>query len=180
MYVSEELRKNNIAEYLLYMWQVEDIIRANSLDIDRLSAGYLSGFDLSDEKRETLRGWYEQLIQMMREEGVQESGHLQINKNIIIYLSDLHASLLKTDKYPFYTAQYYKVLPYIVELRAKGGKTEQPEVETCFDALYGIMMLHLQKKTVSGQTELAIGEVSKLLSMLADFYKKDKNGELKI
>ena len=27
MFIAQELRKNNIAEYLLYMWQVEDVIR---------------------------------------------------------------------------------------------------------------------------------------------------------
>ncbi|MDE7144362.1 MAG: DUF4924 family protein, partial [Muribaculaceae bacterium] len=35
MIIASEKRKNNIAEYLLYMWQIEDIIRANNLDIDR-------------------------------------------------------------------------------------------------------------------------------------------------
>ncbi|MBR2242341.1 MAG: DUF4924 family protein, partial [Prevotella sp.] len=28
MYIAKELRKKNIAEYLLYMWQVEDLLRA--------------------------------------------------------------------------------------------------------------------------------------------------------
>ena len=28
MFVAQELKKKSIAEYLLYMWQVEDIIRA--------------------------------------------------------------------------------------------------------------------------------------------------------
>ena len=28
MFVANELRKKNIAEYLLYMWQIEDTIRA--------------------------------------------------------------------------------------------------------------------------------------------------------
>ena len=28
MFVAQELRKKSIAEYLLYMWQIEDIIRA--------------------------------------------------------------------------------------------------------------------------------------------------------
>lgn len=28
MFVAQKLRKESIAEYLLYMWQIEDIIRA--------------------------------------------------------------------------------------------------------------------------------------------------------
>ena len=36
MYIASQKRKENIAEYLLYMWQIEDMIRANGLDIDRI------------------------------------------------------------------------------------------------------------------------------------------------
>jgi flagellin-specific chaperone FliS len=73
------------------------------------------------------------------------------------------------------------VLPYIVELRNK-EKSEQEktsEIETCFNALYGTMMLKLQKKEISPDTQHAIKEISTLLGMLSDYYKKDKNGELK-
>ena len=36
MIIASQKRKENIAEYLLYMWQIEDIIRANKLDIDKI------------------------------------------------------------------------------------------------------------------------------------------------
>ena len=34
MIIARRKRKENIAEYLLYMWQVEDLIRANNFDMD--------------------------------------------------------------------------------------------------------------------------------------------------
>lgn len=181
MYISDKLRESSIAEYLLYMWQVEDLIRANGLDIDRLSAGYLSQFGTEGEQKDRLVGWYEELINMMREEGVEKSGHLQINKNIIIMLTDLHLRLLRTPKFADCSSAYYRVLPFIVELRAKnrqGGGEEKDEVETCLDALYGLLLLHLQGKKVSSETELALAEVSKFVALLSDYYKKEKAGEL--
>ena len=36
MIVARQKRKENIAEYLLYMWQVEDLIRANRFDMDAI------------------------------------------------------------------------------------------------------------------------------------------------
>ena len=36
MYIASAKRKENIAEYLLYMWQIEDIIRAYGLDIEKI------------------------------------------------------------------------------------------------------------------------------------------------
>ena len=34
MIIAKQKRKENIAEYLLYMWQIEDLIRANNFDMD--------------------------------------------------------------------------------------------------------------------------------------------------
>lgn len=180
MYISEQLRKNNIAEYLIYMWQVEDTIRSFNLDIDKIDSEYIVKFKLDDDKHAELRGWYESLIQMMREEGVQEKGHLQINKNIILLLTDLHLQILKLPKFALYSATYYKALPYIVELRQKSQSQDKCEIENCFDALYGIMLLKLQGKEISQQTAMAIDNISKLLALLSDYYKKDKNQELEL
>lgn len=179
MYIAKQLKETNIAEFLLYMWQVEDLLRAHHLDIDALSHNYLSQFGADEAQEAALKEWYSDLIRMMREEGVQESGHLQINRNIIILLTDLHQQLLSSTKFPFYTAAYYKALPFIVEIRNRGDKKECPEIENCFDALYGVMLLRMQKREVSKETANAIGDISKWIGMLSDYYKEDKQGLLK-
>ena len=179
MYIAEQLKKRNISEYLLYMWQVEDTLRAYGLDSERMANEYIPFFQLDEEKSELLKGWYESLIQMMREEKAEEKGHLQITKNILILLTDLHVQLLKSSKHPFYSAAYYKVLPFIVELRAKSAESqEKNEVENCFDALYGTMLLKMQKKEISAETATAIDNIAKFIGLLSDYYKKDRAGEV--
>ena len=181
MYIAEQLKKKSIAEYLLYMWQVEDTVRAYGLDAERMAKEYIPQFGLDTEKSEELKGWYEHLIEMMREEDVTKKGHLQVNKNIIILLTDLHTQLLKSSKQPFYSAAYYKALPFIVELRAKSAESqEKNEIENCFDALYGVMLLRMQKKEVSAETATAMDHIAKFVGMLSEYYKKDKEGELEI
>ena len=99
MFTASARKKENIAEYLLYMWQIEDIIRASRLDIDRIQSEIIDLYSgISDEQRKQLRDWYESLIDMMRAEGVTEKGHLQINKNVIIELTDLHLRLLRSPR----------------------------------------------------------------------------------
>lgn len=180
MFIARQLREKNIAEYLIYMWQVEDMIRANELDIEKINETIVSHYQASEEDKKKILGWYEDLINMMREEGAAQKGHLQINNNILLTLNELHQELLRSPQYPFYGSTYFKALPYIVELRNKSGKKEEPELETCFEALYGVFLLKLQKKEISPETDKAISEISKLLSMLANFYDKDKKGELKL
>ncbi|MCH3981110.1 MAG: DUF4924 family protein [Prevotella sp.] len=178
MYIAQELRKKSIAEYLLYMWQVEDLIRAYGCSLTRIRHEYIDRFQYTDEQKEEEIDWFGNLVRMMNEEGCREKGHLQINKIIVQDMTDLHNQLLQSPKFPFYNAEYYKVLPFIVELRNKGDK-EVNEIETCLDALYGVMLLRLQKKTISPDTEHAIKEITTFIGMLSDYYQKDKTEGLK-
>ncbi|WP_278625308.1 DUF4924 family protein [Parabacteroides gordonii] len=180
MIIAKQKRKENIAEYLLYMWQVEDLIRANHFDIDSIRRTVISQYDQPDEVKEEIARWYEELIEMMRSEGVMEKGHIQLNKNVIITLTDLHLRLLKSPKEMIYGAAYYKTLPYIVQLRAKSGGEELPELETCFNAIYGFLLLRMQGKPVSPETQEAIKQISSFLALLVEKYREDMNGELKL
>ena len=178
MYIAQQLRKNNIAEYLLYMWQVEDLLRAYECSLSRVRREYIDRFNYTDEQKEEMTDWYGDLIRMMNQEGCRQHGHLQINRVVMQQLVELNAQLLSSTKFPFYTSEYYKVLPYIVELR-KRGNAEEPEIETCFNALYGTMMLRLQKKEISPDTSHAIKEITTFIGMLSDYFKKDKEEGLK-
>lgn len=172
-------KRENIAEYLLYMWQIEDLIRANDLDIDKIQSSIIDRYPgLSPQQKKEMREWYESLIDMMRRENVVESGHLQLNRNVIIALDDLHRQLLRNPKFAAYSAQFYHTLPIIVELRAKAGENKADEIETCFNALYGILMLRLQGKEISEETTAAAAQISKFLALLSHYYKKDYNNEL--
>ena len=180
MKIAKQLRDSNIAEYMLYMWQLEDTLRAYGCDAERLAAEYVTRFDLTSDERRRETQWLSDLCTMMREEGVTERGHLQMNRGTLSMLTDLHLQLLASTKHPFYSAAYYKALPFIVELRAKSGQTNRAELETCFEALYGTMLLRMQKRPVSAATQEAVGHISHLLAMLADAWKKDKAGELEL
>ena len=180
MFIASQKRKENIAEYVLYMWQVEDLIRANHFDMDEIRDKVIARYNQPDEVKEEIARWYEELIEMMRSEGVKESGHIQLNKNVIITLTDLHLRLLKSPKEMIYGAAYYKTLPYIVQLRAKSGGNDIPELETCFTAVYGYLMLRMQGKEISAETLDGIKQISSFLALLAEKYRADMNGELEL
>ena len=174
MFIAKELRKKSIAEYLLYMWQIEDIIRAMGCSLPLIRKAYINKFtDYTDEQKEDEIDWFGNLVRMMNEEGKRDQGHLNINDIIVHDLVDLHQRLLQSNRFPIYNAEYYKVLPFIVELRGKGDKNIS-EIETCLDALYGIMMLRMQKKEISPETEHAIKEISTFIGMLSDYYLKNE------
>ena len=178
MFIAKQLKDKNVCEYLLYMWQVEDTIRAFGADIEAIKAQYISRFQFEPEQERLETQWMSDLIDMMRQEGVMQSGHLQMNKGTLILLTDRHNELLSDEDERAYAAAYYRALPFIVELRAKARNTndqqteEKPELEACFDALYGVMMLRLQKKEISKETQTALAHISHLLALLAEKYKQ--------
>lgn len=181
MITASQKRKENIAEYLLYMWQIEDIIRAFNLDLDLIRENIVDKHEgLSEQQRKEMTEWYESLIDMMRREGVVEKGHLQLNKNVIIALDDLNARLVKTPAFARNATEYYNILPLIVELRSRAGENKKGEIETLFDFLYGILMLRMQGKGISQETLDAASKVSHFLGTLAQYYKKDLENELEL
>ena len=61
-------------------------------------------------------------------------------------------------------------------MRAREHKTDSTgELETCFNALYGVMLLRLQGKEISHDTQVAIAQISHFLGLLSAYYKKDED-----
>ena len=48
------------------------------------------------------------------------------------------------------------------------------EIETCLNALYGTMMLRLQKREIGPETLHAVKEITTFIGMLSDYYIKDR------
>lgn len=178
MIIASQKRKENIAEYLLYMWQIEDIIRANGIDIEKIKKNVIDRYDITDAQRVEMTQWYESLIDMMRREDVVDKGHLQINRNILSDMVRLHQALLKDPRFADYSAEFYRTLPYIVELRSKAGDAKAGEIETCFNALYGMLMLRLQSKEITPDTMDAIKQISRFIALLAKDYRLDEEDKL--
>ena len=61
MIIARQKRKENIAEYLLYMWQVEDLIRANKFDMDSINRTVIAHYDQPEEVKKEIAQWYEEL-----------------------------------------------------------------------------------------------------------------------
>lgn len=176
MIIASQKRRDNIAEYLLYMWQIEDIIRANDLDIEKINSNVLAHHKVDEATMKQMKEWYESLIDMMRREEVAKTGHLQMNKNIIGALADLHRQILADPRFDAYRQEYFKTLPYIVELRSKSSGEPVGEIETCFNALYGVLLLRLSGKQVSEATAKAVEQIAKFIALLAkDFHLDEEN-----
>ncbi|MDR2915327.1 MAG: DUF4924 family protein [Tannerella sp.] len=174
MIIARQKRKENIVEYLIYMWQVEDLIRACHFDMDKIEECVISQYEQPENIKQEIRGWFQELIDMMRSEGVTENGHIQINKNVVAELTDLHLRLLKSPRENIYGTLYYKTLPAIAQLRSKSGGNDISELETCLTAVYGYLLLKMQGKEISSETTESIKQISSLLAFLAARFHEEE------
>ncbi len=177
MLTAEKLRQSDRVNYLLYLWYVEDVVRAYGCDIDRLERDYLPRFQAEGEQYANLRKWYADICDMMHAEGRTEKGHLQIVQGVEQELLELHQRLLhaaeKDNRFADYGTRYQALLPALVELRSRTDK-EATDLHAMLGALYWMIFAALKKQEVSQNTTEAIRSFGELLQMLSAYYLKDK------
>lgn len=175
MLIAQAKLKDNIVEYVLYMWQVEDILRANNLEIEAVEKVVISQYEVDDSMRNSIRLWYIDLISKMKDQGIVNQGHLQELGEIINELNFLHHTLLNLTKNKQYIAAFEKAEQNIELLRKKSPQTSMNIIETCLNGVYGVLLLRLKNKGITEDTEKAIESISTLLAVLAANYKQIKN-----
>lgn len=180
MIIANQKKKENIIEYILYMWQIEDLIRANSLDMSKIDKYIISSYKQSEDVILEIRNWWANLTEMMRLENKQTSGHLQVNINALNDVHQLHLRLMKAPNEVAYHHLFNSVAPTIKEFDAKAGGQLTNDIEICITAIYSTFLLKLKQQNVSPQTEQAVKVLSKFLATLAKKYNADQKGELDI
>lgn len=150
-------KKDNIAEYILYLWQMEDYLRAfpeNAMATPELS----------------------EIMDMMHMEGITESGHLQLAKNALSELEDLHDELVDTEA-P-YRAVMIHLQPSLNVFKSKTDNPTMSDVEACLTLLYQVMLLRLQQQPISEATEVVVKDATQLLRFLSKTYADESQGEV--
>lgn len=146
-------KKENIAEYILYLWQMEDYLRA-----------FPAQADATAELHE--------LNEMMHREGIVEGGHLQLAQNALSELEELHTRLLQEDA--IYRAAIIRLTPSLNLLKAKTDRPTMSDIEACLLLLYQIMLLRLQKREITPQTTSVQQQATQLLQFLSKTYYDDQ------
>jgi len=170
MLVAQEKKKNNIAEYILYMWQIEDLIRATNFDLERIDKEIVALYQTDELIRNEIREWYKGLVESMVRERITKAGHLAFVTNHIEELTYLHRNLLSNKDEADYILAYGDAKINIDSLKEKGDLGVIGDIELCLNGLYGLLLLRLAKRKVSEETEEAMQTFSTLLAMLAVKY----------
>jgi hypothetical protein len=173
MIIAQQKRKENIAEYLLYMYQVEDMIRANDLELENIERTLISKFDVPYGVKRDMREWYRSLIAMMIDEGKEESGHLKVLEKIAGQLHRLHHRVLDQGIDTSYRETYDRAKANIEVLRRKSGQSRENDIQVALNGLYGLLILKLKKTPITEETMKAFDSIKDLVVELSARYMED-------
>jgi hypothetical protein len=167
MLIANQKRKENVAEYLLYMFQVEDLLRAYTFNIDLIDQYIVNKFDQPYDVRRDMREWYSSLISIMQSKNLREKGHVPFIQSLIEELESFHISLLKKPGEHKYLDAYSKAKSGIRDLRTRSNNNLAGDIELCLNGLYGLLMLRLTNKTITSETVGAFSFISEFIAILS-------------
>lgn len=180
MLIAKELKKTNVSEYLIYMFQVEDLIRLNECNISKVEESIISQFKLPEKELSEVRKWYDSLCRMMNEEGIKEKGHLQFIHNQINELTDFHYRLMELSDDVKYKEAYELCKNDLEIFRNKIPSKPDSDIEVCLYALYSLMLMRLKKMTITQETHEAMTNFSAFIAILSNKYLDYENGKLEL
>lgn len=173
MIIAHQKKDENIIEYILYMWQVEDLARAYNLDMKEIEKNIISQYKQPDDVMVQIKEWWENLVAMMKTEKIEKSGHLQVITNTINDVNRLHLELLNKPGEAAYQHAYNSVASLLKEFDKKSENRFKNDVEAAITAIYSAFMLKLQGKDLTEGTDDAVKRFSKWLALLAKKYKEE-------
>lgn len=176
MLVAQQKRKENIAEYILYLYQVEELIRAFQFDLDLIEKRLVAAYKVDEKTTDEIKNWYINLVIMMDKEGIREKGHLQFLSNLITDVNEFHLQLMQTGADKLYVQKFQLTAGLLTELKAK-NKEAKNDVQLALDTIYGFLLLKMKETKVSDATSDAVKSLSQWLGILSELYKKFETGD---
>lgn len=185
MYIAQNKRKENIAEYILYLWQLEDLLRALQFSPEAIYSQLVQPRDIEPAKQQELLVWYMDIVNLLREEGKEDKGHLEHTMHLISDLQNLHEQLMSLPLGEDYRNLYARLVPELSSLREVVGKSDilskedVGDIELCFRSLYAAMLYRIKGDDAKGRAiDDVLDVISPLIAELASVFKKIERGEV--
>lgn len=179
MDIAQAKRKENIAEYILYLWQLEDLLRALQFSPEAIWSQLVEPRTAGPERKQVIFLWYMDIVNLLREEGKERIGHLDHTLHLIADLQNLHLQLMKLPAGAVYRQLYARLAGELHNLRKFAGSDEMSEIELCFRALYGAMLYRIKNRDGEQRAvEDVVELVSPAVAELAKVYRQTERGEI--
>jgi len=178
MDIAKAKRRENIAEYILYLWQLEDLLRALQFSPEAVHSQLIAPRGLSAPEQRLYLEWYMDIADLLRQEGKERQGHLDHTLHLIADLYNLHLQLMQLPVGAHYREVYARLAPELPRLRAVLGRSDMSDTELCFRALYAAMLYRIRGEGGERAAADTVEYISPAVAELASMYGKVERGEV--
>ncbi len=172
MIKAEELKWQNISEYIIHMYKSEDLVRTFAFDLNKITDYLIANIPVSASEKKEQVLWYAALIEQMRVDNIEVKGHLNELKNLVSQLSKLHIKLIEEDK--IYQNINSKATPFIQNQIKVSKNTVRDPIQICLNAVYGFLLLKINSKGITDDQQKMLDAFGNLLSYLSFTYKEER------
>ena len=178
MDIAQAKRKENIAEYILYLWQLEDLLRALQFSPEAIYSQLIAPRNIPEEQRHIYLLWYMDIVNLLHEEGKDAQGHLQHTLHLIADLHDLHLRLMQLPAGERYRNVRARLEPHLPSLRLVLADGDMNDTELCFRALYAAMLYRIKGQGERSAVADTVEYISPVIAELAAVYGRVERGEI--
>jgi hypothetical protein len=169
---AEVKKKENIAEYIIYMYQTEDLILNFNFNLDDILEYVIQHMSRDPQVLKEQLLWYADIIEQMRHENIADNKQrLRSTQVFVDQLTILHEKYLLTER--LYQERYAKAKKDIeYNIALSENKITNP-VQICLNGIYGMLLLKLNGKKVSDDQQSMLENFGSVLEYLSEEYKKE-------
>lgn len=170
--IATEKLHSNVSEFIIYMYQMEDLIRIYGFNLEDIRKYVIHHFPIQDTEKKHIEEWFKDLMCRMEKQKVQERGHLAEVQIYVDELLRLKEKLLPKDS--DFAAIYNAARPHIRESIIESEGTVKSDIQACLNGIYGLLLCRMNDRQVPEELEEALEHFGNVLSYLSYHYKEEQ------
>lgn len=176
MIPAEVKKKENIAEYIVHMYQTEDLILTYNFNLNEIHEYVIKHMSKDEVILKELLLWYADIIDQMQSEKIANSKRRLSSTQVYVdELTKMHNTLLESDD--DYSRTYSKAKGDIVQYIKLSDNSIINPIQICLNGIYGMLLLKLNGKKITPNQQKTLTAFGAVLACLSKEYNKVKQSE---
>ena len=170
--IARQKLQENVAEFIIYMYQMEDLIRVYNFELADIRQYVIHHFPIEEKEKITIESWFEDIMRRMDEQDIRERGHLVEVQAFVTELLRVKEKLLTTDDE--FAQVYNAARPHIRQSIQEAEGKIKSDIQACLNGVYGLLLCRMNNREVPDELQEGLQHFGNVLSYLSFRYKMDQ------
>ncbi len=170
--IASQKLQENVAEFIIYMYQMEDLIRVYNFELTDIRQYVIHHFPIEEKEKKIMESWFEDIMRRMQEQDIRERGHLVEVQAFVDELLRLKEKLLPADEE--FAHVYNMARPHIRQSIQEADGLVKSDIQACLNGIYGLLLCRMNNREVPEELQEGLEHFGNVLSYLSFRYKMEQ------